>query len=158
MSTNRIEVLGPFRLLGPSGDPIKVPRGKLTQLLQLLAFSESGISRERLITALWPDATDDSGARSLRQAFSSIRGLVGSDPFADTTWVTLDKNVCQSDSWALDQCFSSEDYAGCLALVQGPLHANTPLSSSSDVMWQEWDVWQQTAMGKLHIAAADRNM
>ena len=147
-------MLGPVRVLGPSGDPIKVPRGKLTQLLQLLAFSENGISRERLIAALWPDATDASGARSLRQAFSSIRGLVGSDPFADTTWVTLDKNLCQSDSWALDHCFSSEDYSGCLALVRGPLQAGKPLASSSDVMWQEWEAWYQTAIEQVRIAAA----
>ena len=152
MDKIRIEVLGPFRLLHPSGREIRVPSGKLTHLLKLLAYEENGVPREHVLDLLWPDATAEAARRSLRQALSTIRGSFETDPFADIEWLALDKSVCSCDSWALAEHFANLEYGTCLSLVRGPL-AHTEPTSAPTALMQSWERWYDTTMDRLHSAA-----
>ena len=151
MSKIRIDVLGPFRVRGPDGRDIRIPSGKLTYLLKLLVYAEAGLPREQILQALWPDAPEKSAQRSFRQALSSIRGLLGSDPFPDTTWVALDRSICTSDTWEMIELFTELDHRSGIGLVRGPLSHTEPISSPRGVQ-HAWERWYDATLRRLHSA------
>ena len=148
----QIEVLGPFRVVQSDGREVRIPSGKLTHLLKLLAYEESGVPREQVLDMLWPDANPESAKRSFRQALSSIRGLLEADPFLDTASLALDKSVCWCDSWALVEHFTNFDHGACLGLVRGPLRHTEP-TSAPVALAHAWELWHESSMRRLHSAA-----
>src|SRR4026207_607148 len=78
----RLLSLGQLSLVGNDGQPVSnaaaQPRG-----LALVAVggrpAPKGVSREKLIAWLWPDANEERGRRSLNQALYALRSELGSE-------------------------------------------------------------------------------
>jgi len=151
MTRFHIDVLGPFRVLAADGSEIRIPSGKLSALLQCLVYEEQGVDRDRLQTMLWPDSDQESGRHSLRQALSAIRVKLGADPFSGTTWISLNRAVCNSDSWVLHERYANRDYLGCLELVRGPLSMNEPKGASGP-LYASWEPWADTVKRLVHLS------
>ncbi|MHB8258444.1 MAG: BTAD domain-containing putative transcriptional regulator [Acidiferrobacterales bacterium] len=101
----RIFTLGGFRLLHdgkPVSFPKKVPRKPL-DLLKLLAADSSGMSRERLEDALWPDADGDQARHALETALYRLRRLLLPEAIeVDDSRLRLNPRCCWTDIGALE--------------------------------------------------------
>lgn len=78
----RVYMLGTFRL-HRDDQPVhlgrKTPRRVLELLHAIVAIGAHGVSRERLIEALWPDAEGDAGRDAFEIALHRLRKLLGDD-------------------------------------------------------------------------------
>ena len=73
----RLNLLGPFRLLAPSGARIAVPSKRGQALIAMLALSGSGErTRSWLQDRLWGSRAPEQGMASLRRELSNLRALV----------------------------------------------------------------------------------
>lgn len=133
----RIEILGPFRVLGPTGDVVVIPRGKLTGLLAYLATELQGIERDALEALFWPDTSSLRARRqSLRQALYALRKLLGADPFVMGDRIRLDEEGSSSDYLDLQEALWEDDVEAGLALLRGIPFTDVP--SDISVEFEHW--------------------
>ena len=80
-----------------------------------------GVSRERLLALLWPDADEASTRSILSQAIYMLRrDFGGSDAICGGRELRLDAAVIDSDVAEFDERCSSGDLEGAVALYAGP--------------------------------------
>ncbi len=73
----RLELMGPFRLLGPDGKRIPVNSKKAQALIAMLAVSSGGErTRSWLQTQLWGSRGQDQAQASLRSELSAVRSTL----------------------------------------------------------------------------------
>lgn len=102
MSMLAIDLLGGFRVAGPSGSEIRIASRKAQALLACLALRLGApVSRDHLTALLWEDADPELGRASLRQALAALRRRLPPEALsalvADTTHVALDSARVQCD-------------------------------------------------------------
>lgn len=76
-------LLGRFRVL-KHGEAVALPADAKSGLLlrHLALHSRHGVSRERLLATLWPDASHESASASLNSLVAEVRKLLRDDPTA----------------------------------------------------------------------------
>src|SRR5260370_34594898 len=97
----RIRVIGPLKILKPSGEDC-TPRGrKACALIAMLALSpENKRSRVWVQDRLWGSRGREQGAASLRQSLAEIRKALGDERaclLADNYILSLDPNLFETD-------------------------------------------------------------
>jgi DNA-binding SARP family transcriptional activator len=120
----RIHALGGLTVRGDDG---KALAGSATQprrlaILALLARAgDRGVSRERILSLLWPDADDERGPRALAQALYALRKeLSAEDIIVGAKELRLDPALASSDASEFSAAVSRGDDARAVALYQGP--------------------------------------
>ena len=98
---------------------MELSRRRLALLAIVAASSGRGVSRERLITCLWPDAPN-TGKHPLEQLLSTLRGRLGQDAFCGVDPIELNPAVITSDIDAFSQALDQGDPARAVALYGGP--------------------------------------
>lgn len=73
-----VTVLGNFSV-SRNAEPIKVPSGRVTDLIKLLAVRSHPIPVEVIVDSLWPDSSLDVGRRRLKNIVNRCRAVVGSE-------------------------------------------------------------------------------
>ena len=130
----RIYTMGRFGLTVEDQSPPfgrKTPHKVLLLLKLFIALGGRGISQERLMDILWPQAEGDLSAKSLSVLLVRLRKLLGQPRILEsgTGHLTLDPRLCWVDVWAFERALPAEDcpdeeavarleYA--LSLYQGP--------------------------------------
>lgn len=132
----RIEILGPFRLWDATGREVQVPKGKNMALLAYLAAESTGADRATLEHLFWPDSSARAQRQSLRQALSTLRKLLGTDPFVMGDRIRLDGSLCTNDYEEFREALWHDDAERCLRLFRG-----APLSDIASGVSLDLDHW-----------------
>jgi DNA-binding SARP family transcriptional activator/TolB-like protein len=120
----RIQALGGLTVRGVDGKPIvgaaTQPR-RLAILALLARAGERGVSRERILTLLWPDADDERGPRALAQALYALRkDLSDEDLIVGAKELRFDPALVSADVVEFSSAVSRGDDAAAAALYAGP--------------------------------------
>ncbi|MBL8986510.1 MAG: hypothetical protein JNJ80_09570 [Gemmatimonadetes bacterium] len=119
-------------------------------LLALLAVGGArGVSRDRLLLYLWPDATDERARHSLSQTVYSINRQLGEVISARGTEVRLDAAV-SSDVGELLAAHQAGDAAAVVRLYQGRFLDGFVLSDAA-----EFEEWSSGERRRLELIACE---
>ncbi len=112
-------------------------RRRLTLLAIIATAGKKGISRDRLLTLLWPDSDEAAGRHGLAQALYTLkRDLEADDLFLGTSVLGLNPAVISSDIEEFRDGVASGNLAHTVELYQGPLLDGVYLSGAPD--FERW--------------------
>jgi DNA-binding SARP family transcriptional activator len=126
---------------------------KTLGLLALLASArERGLSRDKLIAALWPETDAEHGRKLLKQACYALRrDLQAQELFLGSIQLRLNPAVISSDVEAFASDLEQNDPAGAVALYAAPFLDGFYLNGGG-----EFEEWAETERARLasHYRAA----
>ena len=118
----RLLTFGGLRLLRDDGSPtdLAAQRRRIAVLVAVAAAAPRGISRDRLLLLLWPDADADRGRHALNQIVYNLRRELGTSPIEGTTELALVPSVMTSDLNEFRAAIASNDHERAATLYRGP--------------------------------------
>lgn len=143
-----LRLFGTPHLEGDNGIlPNPGPR-RVAMLACIAAAGSAGITRDKLVARLWPDADDDRARRNLSQLLYSLRTELGVDLIEGTGTLRLDPAQCTVDITAFDLALSERRDADAVALYGGPFLDGFHLAESP-----EFSQWADTERDRRETAA-----
>src|SRR5262249_50475581 len=109
-------------------------------ILALLARAgERGISREKLLALLWPDADEERGPRALAQALYALRRDLGAEEaVVGSKDLRLDPGLASSDASEFASALARGDDERAVGLYHGPFLDGFPLPGADEFSrWAE---------------------
>jgi TolB-like protein len=153
----RLNVFGPFALVGPDGQQVDFPSRKAQALLAYLATErERKPTREQLATLLWSRTGEERARHNLRQALSKIRACCGDLITAHGGLVTLDTTACTVDVIEFERLVASDDpeeLGRGLGLFRGELLEGY---APREAACEEWLLIARSRLRRLACDANDR--
>jgi DNA-binding SARP family transcriptional activator/TolB-like protein len=120
----RVHTLGGLSVRGDDGNSLSgaVSQPRRIAILALLARAgERGMSRERILALLWPDADDERGPRALTQALYALRKDLGAEEaIVGAKELRFDPALVNSDVAEFTSAVARGDDLRAVALYQGP--------------------------------------
>jgi DNA-binding SARP family transcriptional activator/TolB-like protein len=124
---------------------------RLAVLAVLARAGERGVTRDKLLALLWPDAADEPGRRALAQALYALRRDLGSeDAFLGTKDVRLNPDLIGSDVGDFDAALSCGELERAAGLYAGPF-----LDGFRVPGLDEFDRWIETERAALALRHAE---
>lgn len=124
---------------------------RLAVLAVLARAGERGVTRDKLLSLLWPDSPDESGRRALAQALYALRRDLGSDEvFLGTRDLRLNPELIASDAGDFEACLSSGDLERAASLYAGPFLDGFRVPGLED-----FDRWIETERSALALRYAE---
>jgi DNA-binding SARP family transcriptional activator/tetratricopeptide (TPR) repeat protein/TolB-like protein len=123
--------------------------------LALLARAgERGVSRERILSLLWPDADDERGPRALAQAVYALRKELGAeDIIVGAKELRLDPALASSDASEFSAAVSRGDDARAVAWYQGPFLDGFHVPGADE--FSRWVERERTALAHDHLRSLE---
>ncbi|HWB43746.1 MAG TPA: BTAD domain-containing putative transcriptional regulator [Gemmatimonadales bacterium] len=153
----RLKTLGGLSVHGDSG-PVTGAAGQRRRLalLALLARAgERGLTRDKLLGVLWPDAEPDKGRSVLAQALYALRRDLGSDQlFLGTIEVRLNPEVISSDAAEFAAALAAGRPEDAAALYGGPFLDGFYVSGAPE--FERWVEVERTALAHDFTAVLER--
>lgn len=150
---HRFRTFGPPQLVGPSGETVPAGPRRLALLAVVAAVGAGGITRDKLIAILWPDADQERARHNLNQALYALRVEARAELIAGSAVLRLDPTVCTADVVEFDEAIA--DRAGeALARYTGRFLDGFHLSGSPG--FEEWLDAEQTLRARQAVEAAVR--
>ena len=136
----RLKTFGAPALLSDQEEPIAgaAGRGRRLALLAILAAAgEDGVSRDRLVSLLWPDVGDDQARHTLAQVLYRIRrDFPGAEVVTGTAQLRVNPAVIETDVSQLEGALDRGDTERLLQIYGGPFLDGFSLSNAP-----EFDRW-----------------
>ncbi len=127
-------------LSGPGTQP-----RRLAMLALLVRAGERGVSRERLVAMLWPDADEERGRRAVTQALYALRRELGSDEaIAGAKELRLDPQSVSADLWEFDDAAKREAWSEAAARYGGPFIDGFSLPGAAE--FERWSEAERSAL------------
>ncbi|MFN0180215.1 MAG: BTAD domain-containing putative transcriptional regulator [Gemmatimonadales bacterium] len=137
------------------GRRIEISSPRRSALLAVLAAAgDHGVSRDRLLLWLWPDATEERGRRSLSQAVYVTSKHVGADIAVASGAHLLLAPTIQSDVAELLAAQAAGDLATVIDRYQGPFLDGFVLSDA--VEFDEWVSGERRRLEEIARQALER--
>ena len=132
----RISVLGGLSVRDEGGRPIAgaAAQPRRMAILALLARAgERGVTREKILALLWPDADDERGPRTLAQALYALRKDLGAEEaIAGAKELRLDPAIVASDVSEFASAIARGDDERAVTLYHGPFLDGFHLTGSAE--------------------------
>ncbi len=126
-------------------------RKTLALLALLAAASRRGMSRDKLIAYLWPDADTEHGRNLLNQACYALRrDLHAPELFLGATELRLNPEIISSDLQNFEEAFDRGDPARAVAIYSGPFLDGFYLSEAGEL-----ERWVEEERARLATRAAE---
>ena len=125
----------------------------LALLAVLAATGAKGVSRERLLGLLWPDADEDRARHALSQTLYILRREFGAEPVVGSAELRLDPTVISSDVGDALAALASGDKARALELYTGVFLDGFYLEGAEE--FERWVEEQRTRIGNQMIGAGE---
>jgi DNA-binding SARP family transcriptional activator/tetratricopeptide (TPR) repeat protein len=116
----RLLTFGGLALESQDGSPPPKLRPQRLAILAVLAAADRGVSRERLLGLFWPDADEERGRHSLRQALYALRQELDADVVRADASLTLDRTRVISDVAEFRVAVAGGDHERVARLATGP--------------------------------------
>ena len=153
---HRIKLLGGAAIETADG-PLTgraVQRRRLALLALLAAARSRGMSRDKLIAYLWPEADAENGRRFLSDSVYRINQALAMDAIvAAGDELRLDQQVLPSDVGALEDALSRGDGEGAVRLYAGPFLDGFFLSDSPE--FERWAEAERDRLAREHAGALE---
>ncbi len=129
--------------------PVTLQRRPLALLAMVAAAGASGVSREKVIAVLWPDADEEKGRHALAQSIYALRRACGADVVTGSATLRLDPDVITADVAELAKSLKDNDAARVAELYQGAFLDGFRLPNAD-----EFDRWLERERERLRGAVA----
>jgi len=153
----RIKALGSLTVLGDDG-PITgaAAQPRRLSLLALLARAgERGITRDKALGYLWPDAEEDRGRRTLANALSALRRDLGNDEvFLGGNDLRLNRDIVTCDVAEFEQAISAGELANAASLYEGPFLDGFRVAGAPE--FERWADAERFAIAHAYSAVVER--
>ena len=150
----KLKLFGTPQLEGPGGVvPQPGPR-RLALLASLAAGGPAGLTRDKVVARLWPEADDDRARRNLSQVLYSMRSELGADLVEGTGTLRIDPAQCISDVASFDAAVAEHRDRDAVELYKGSFLDGFHLSDSSE--FSEWADGERDRRAAAARAAATR--
>jgi DNA-binding SARP family transcriptional activator/TolB-like protein len=153
----RINTLGGLSVRDSDGKPVAgaAAQPRRMAILALLARAgQRGITREKLLALLWPDADDERGPRTLAQALYALRKDLGAeDAIAGSKELRFDPALVASDVSEFASAVARGDDERAVGLYHGPFLDGFHLSGASE--FARWVESERTTLAQEHSRALE---
>jgi DNA-binding SARP family transcriptional activator/tetratricopeptide (TPR) repeat protein len=140
------------------GQPLAGAAGQrrlLALLATLAASGEGGVSRDKLLGLLWPEAQGDRARHALTQALYNARRALGDENlFAAGTDIRLNAHRISSDVGAFLDAIDRGDDVTASREYQGPFLDGFFISAAPE--FDQWAASQRARLGAEAVQALDR--
>ena len=154
-----LRTLGGLYVANEDGEPIAgaVTQRRVLALLAVLAVAgDRGVTRDKLLALLWPEADAERARHSLTQAVYSARRALGiEDLFLPGSDLRLNPERVRSDVQELEAAVESGDLERAARLYQGPFADGFFLAGSAE--FEQWSSMQRARLED-RIAGLAREM
>lgn len=148
-----LSLFGAPRLLGPHGPlPAASPR-RLAVLAVIAASGSAGITRDRLVGLLWPDADQARARHSLNQTLYALRRDAQADLTVGSADLRLDPDVVACDVVAFDRAVAEGRPEDALAAYAGPFLDGFFIADAPE--FAHWADVERDRRARQAIAAAE---
>src|SRR5215207_7812664 len=151
----RIQTLGGLSVRGTNGGPLAgaAAQPRRMAILALLARAgERGVSRDKLLALLWPDADADRGSRTLAQALYALRkDLVAEDAIVGSKELRFDPALVSSDVGEFASAVARGDDARAADLYGGAFLDGFHVSGAGE--FDQWVERERAALARDHARA-----
>ena len=153
----RISALGGLSVRDSDGKPVAgaAAQPRRMAILALLARAgQRGITREKLLALLWPDADDERGPRTLAQALYALRKDLGAeDAISGSKELSFDPALVSSDVSEFASAVARGDDERAVSLYQGPFLDGFHLSGANE--FSRWVETERTSLAQEHSRALE---
>ena len=153
----RINTLGGLSVRGEDGAPLSgaAAQPRRMAILALLARAgERGISREKLLSLLWPDADDERGPRTLAQALYALRRDLGvEEAIVGSKDLRLDPALASSDVSEFASALARGEDERAVNLYHGPFLDGFHLAGADE--FSRWVERERAAIAAEHSRALE---
>lgn len=153
----RIQTLGSLAVRGDDGSPLTgaAAQPRRMAILALLARAgERGVSRDKLLALLWPDAEGERASRTLAQAIYALRKDLGhEDAIAGARDLRLDPATVASDVGEFASALSRGDNARAVEMYGGPFLDAFVVSGADEFM--RWVDAERVALARDYARALE---
>jgi len=153
----RINTLGGLSVRGEDGAPLSgaAAQPRRMAILALLARAgERGISREKLLSLLWPDADDERGPRTLAQALYALRRDLGvEEAIVGSKDLRLDPALASSDASEFSSALARGEDERAVNLYQGPFLDGFHLAGADE--FSRWAERERAAIANEYSRALE---
>jgi DNA-binding SARP family transcriptional activator/TolB-like protein len=135
----RLKALGGLAVISDDGKPVvaATQRRRLALLAVVAESGNKGVSRDRLLTLLWPDHDEPKGRHGLAQTLYALKRDLGVDSlFLGTSVLRLNGEVIASDIEDFRNAIAAGELAKAVDMYQGPLLDGVYLSGAPD--FERW--------------------
>jgi DNA-binding SARP family transcriptional activator/TolB-like protein len=142
--TYRLETFGKLTLSGGATGRLSHQRRRLALLALLAAAGDRGLSRDMILSYLWPDSTAENGRHSLEQLLHALRRSLGDSVFSGVNPVHLDPDIIASDVNDFERALARGALAEAVALHKGSFLQGFYLNDAP-----EFERWTSTERARL---------
>ena len=137
---------------GPSGAAIQ-PR-RLAVLALVARTGDRGITRERLLALLWPDAEAEAGRRALSQALHTLRVDLVDDLFLGVQELRLNLAAARCDVLDFEAALAGREWERAAAAYGGPFLHGFRLAGAAE--FDRWMEEEQTHLAHRYTEVLER--
>lgn len=152
---HRLSTLGGLGLhIGgrPANGPAAQPR-RLALLAVVAASHPRGITRDKVLGLLWPDADAERGRHALQQSLHVLRRELGPESVIGGVTLQLDSQLMASDIAEFLDAVERGDHATAVAAYRGPFLDGVFLDDAPE--FERWLDRERDRFARLHIRALE---
>jgi DNA-binding SARP family transcriptional activator/TolB-like protein len=137
-------------LSGPGTQP-----RRLALLALLVRAGDRGVSRDRLVAMLWPDADEERGRRAVTQALYALRRELGSEELiGGAKELRLDPQGISADLWEFEDAATREAWSEAAARYGGPFLDGFSLPGAAE--FERWSEAERSAIAHEYARVLER--
>lgn len=136
------------------GAEAESPRPRALALLAMLACAAGkGVSRDRVLSVLWPESETDRARHALAQTLYGLRRLLGTEVVLSTPELTLDRAKISSDLEAFRSAVRDRRWSDAAELYIGPFLDGFYLSDAPE--FERWAERERAALATDGVRAIE---
>jgi DNA-binding SARP family transcriptional activator/Tfp pilus assembly protein PilF len=128
-------------------------RRRIAVLAIAAAAAPGGVTRDRLLALLWPDAETERGRHALAQLVYNLRRDLGTSPIEGSTELRLVPDVMSSDLADFRAAIARGDGASAVELYRGPFLDGFYVPDAGE--FERWTEEERQRLARQALAAAE---
>jgi DNA-binding SARP family transcriptional activator len=144
--TIRLVTLGGLRALAEDRELDWLPAQRLRAAILVYLATERRVSRDTLISTIWPESDDKNARHALRQSLHNLGKSLGKGWFKRTAIeIRATESLC-SDVHEFENALARGDHEAAAALYRGPFLAGVHLLNVRP--WEDWVETRRAAVAR----------
>jgi DNA-binding SARP family transcriptional activator len=153
----RIRTLGGLSVQGaPNAFASGVTQPRRLAVLAIIARAgDRGVTREKILATLWPDADEDVGRRSLSQAVYALRRDLGADdPLLGVQELKVNADIATCDVVEFEAALAARNLERAVEVYGGPFLDGFRLPGAPE--FDRWVEDERRSLAQRHVDALER--